>query len=511
MCFIRDARRKVKKGKLKRNSSSSSEGDVPSKKKFTKGDTLKRDKSVPKKNIAKKDDKPMKKIDTTKKKISNKSSIGKKSLSPAKKSSGTPPITSKTLSKNLAKRTKSPPRRERIRSASPHSTRGRDKDRDRKEKDKEKDRERDKDREKTRPRSRSPRKAKSRSPRPHKDSRRKESSERSRPVSPKKPVRKDGSSDRHKKRSVSRDRDRGRDHKSSEKRKDKNEEKERNDRKDRGAGGRDRKDKRDDKRRGGRGGGRGSLGGSRGSDKGLEKPNKPMERLLPRPEERLAALAAISNRAVETDKNSTTSKDRADTHSERGGRKTDRGERDRSTKRDRLDSMDREPADYEIDGQYDTDRVEHYDRGDDRYEAGARDGDRSPGYAIQGRERHYDAGYDMAGPPRGYAEDDERMYADRLGDRRDIGNVFHSGFLTKTCLLVIFELHYILFTGYDDRRPHRDRSWEGRSSIDRERGYMHPHKDWDNEDYRGAGDWGRDRRWPMHESQVFKLCLDPII
>lgn len=68
-------------------------------------------------------------------------------------------------------------------------------------------------------------------------------------------------------------------------------------------------------------------------------------------------------------------------------------------------------------------------------------------------------------------------------------------------------------SGYDDRRTHRDRSWEGRSSIDRERGYLHPHKDWDNEDYRAAGDWGRDRRWPMHESQVrltYKMLLTDI-
>lgn len=63
-----------------------------------------------------------------------------------------------------------------------------------------------------------------------------------------------------------------------------------------------------------------------------------------------------------------------------------------------------------------------------------------------------------------------------------------------------------MFTGYDDRRPHRDHSWEGRSgSMDRER-YMHSHKEWDNEDYRGPGDWGRERHWPMHDSQViFKL------
>lgn len=65
----------------------------------------------------------------------------------------------------------------------------------------------------------------------------------------------------------------------------------------------------------------------------------------------------------------------------------------------------------------------------------------------------------------------------------------------------------VFFKGYDDRRPHRDRSWEGRSgSIDRERGYMHPHKDWDNEDYRSA-EWGRDRHWPLHEPQVYKFYL----
>lgn len=59
------------------------------------------------------------------------------------------------------------------------------------------------------------------------------------------------------------------------------------------------------------------------------------------------------------------------------------------------------------------------------------------------------------------------------------------------------------FKGYDDRRPHRDHSWEGRSgSLDRERNYMQPHKDWDNDDYRAAGDWGRERHWPLHDPQV---------
>lgn len=58
--------------------------------------------------------------------------------------------------------------------------------------------------------------------------------------------------------------------------------------------------------------------------------------------------------------------------------------------------------------------------------------------------------------------------------------------------------------GYDDRRPHRDRSWEGRSgSMDRERGYMHPHKEWDNDDYR-PGEWGRERHWPIHDPQVIQ-------
>lgn len=65
-----------------------------------------------------------------------------------------------------------------------------------------------------------------------------------------------------------------------------------------------------------------------------------------------------------------------------------------------------------------------------------------------------------------------------------------------------FNFNFV-FIGYEDRRPHRDRSWEGRStSIDRERGYMHPHKEWDNDDYRGPGEWGRERHWPMHDPQV---------
>lgn len=412
---------------MKRNSSSSSEGEVPSKKKFVKNDTLKRDKSDPKKGTPKKDDR-LKKQDVSKKKPATKAVIGKKSLSPGKKSGGTPPITLKSLSKNTPKHGKSPQRRDRNRSVSPHSARDRDKDRDRnKDRDKERDKDRDKERDRTRGRSRSPRKGRSRSPRQHpKDPRKKESSERSRPVSPKKQVRRDGSAERHRKRSASRERDRGRDHKdrSLERRKDKHDDKDRHDRKDRGRD-RNKDSKRDDKRRG-RDRGLGSRGG--GSDKGLEKPNKPMERLLPRPEERLAALAAISNRVLEPDKSSTTSKDRQDTHSERGGRKQDRMERDRSTKRDRIGSVDREQGDYEIgmDRPYDNDHgMEHYDRVDDRYE-GTREDDRSPGYGIQGRDRHYDPSYDMPGPARGYPEDDDRMYGDHLGDHRgvDMGKQF---------------------------------------------------------------------------------------
>ncbi|XP_047041687.1 uncharacterized protein DDB_G0284459-like isoform X3 [Helicoverpa zea] len=483
----REARRKTKKGKLKRNSSSSSDGDAPSKKKFIKTDTLKRDKSEPKKTVVKKDDRLLKKTDNTKKKTVTKTTIGKKSLSPGKKSGGTPPITTKSLAKNAVKHGKSPPRRDKNRSASPHSVRERDKDKDRskdKEREKEREKDRDKERDRTRVRSRSPRKARSRSPRQHtshsKDVRKKESSERSRPVSPKKPTRRDGSAERHRKRSASRERDRGRDHKdrSLERRKDKHDDKDRHDRKDRGGRDRNSDKKRDDSKRRGRDRG---LGGRGGADKGLEKPNKPMERLLPRPEERLAALAAISNRALDTDKNSTTSKDRQDTHSERGGRKQDRHERDRSTKRDRLDSMDRDQGDYEMgmERQYDNDRnLDHYDRVDDRYDDGPREDERSPGYNLQGRERHYDSGYDMAGPPRGYPEDDDRLYGEHMGERRGAD------------------------IGYDERRPHRDRSWEGRSgSMDRERGYMHPHKDWDNDDYR-PGDWGRERHWPMHDPQM---------
>lgn len=478
----RQARRKAKKGKLKRNSSSSSEVDVP-KKKLVKTESLKRDKSEIKKTVVKKDDRVLKKHDILNKKKPNvtKPTIAKKSLSPGKKSGGTPPISSKNLTKSTVKHGKSPQRREK-RSASPHSARDRDKERDRikdKDREKEKDKEREKDRDRTRARSRSPKKARSRSPRQHashsKDIRKKESSERSRPVSPKKSIRRDCSTERHRKRSISRDR--GRDHKdrSLERRKDKHDDKDRHDRKDRGRD-RNKESKRDDGKRRGRGG----LGGRGGADKGLEKPNKPMERLLPRPEERLAALAAISNRALDIDKNSTTSKDRQDTHSDRGGRKQDKLERDRSTKRERLDSLDRDQGDYDmsVERQYDNDRnLDHYDRGDDRYDDDAREDDRSPGFNVQGRDRHYDPGYDMSGPPRGYPEDDDRLYGDRMGDHR--GDM-----------------------GYDDRHPHRDRSWEGRSgSMDRERGYMHPHKEWDNEDYRG-GDWGRDRRWPMHDSQM---------
>ncbi|KPJ12285.1 Zinc finger CCCH domain-containing protein 13 [Papilio machaon] len=481
----RDAKRKVKKTKLKRNSSSSSDGETPSKKKLIKNDSLKRDKSESKKTNVKKDDRVLKKTDV-KKKTLTKAALGKKSLSPGKKSGGTPPITSKSLAtKSAPKHAKSPPRRERNRSISPHSARDRDKDRERnkeKDRDKEREKEREKDKDRTRGRSRSPKKARSRSPRRHgshpKDPRRKDSSERSRPVSPKKQIRRDGSSERHRKRSASRDRERIRDHKdrSLERRKDKHDDKDRHDRKDRG---RDRnKDiKRDDNKRRGRDRG---LGGRGGSDKGLEKPNKPMERLLPRPEERLAALAAISNRTIESDKNSTTSKDRQDNHSDRGGRKQDRLERDRSTKRDRLDSLEREPGDYEMGMERPYDHghdIEHYDRIDDRFDGVPRDDERSPGY-IQGRERHYDAGYDMAGPPR-YPEDEERIYGESMGDHRGVD------------------------IGYDDRRPHHDHSWEGRSgSIDRERGYIHPHKDWDNEDYRGPGDWGRERHWPIHDPQM---------
>ncbi|CAH2067198.1 unnamed protein product, partial [Iphiclides podalirius] len=482
----RDAKRKIKKGKLMRNSSSSSDGEAPSKKKLLKSDTIKREKSESKKPTPKKDERVLKKNDVNKKKPLTKVALGKKSLSPGKKSGGTPPITSKSLvSKSVTKHTKSPQRRERNKTASPHSTRERDKDRERnkeKERDKDREKEREKERERTRGRSRSPKKVRSRSPRRHgshpKDPRRKDSSERSRPVSPKKQIRRDGSTERHRKRSLSRERERTRDHKdrSLERRKDKHDEKDRHDRKDRG---RDRnKDiKRDDNKRRGRDRG---LGGRGGSDKGLEKPNKPMERLLPRPEERLAALAAISNRTLESDKNSTTSKDRQDTHSDRGGRKQDRLERDRSTKRDRLDSLEREPVEYDIgiERQYDHGHnMEHYDRIDDRFDGVPREDERSPGY-IQGRERHYDPGYDMSGPPRGYPEDEDRMYGEPMADHRvDIG--------------------------YDDRRPHRDHSWEGRSgSIDRERGYIHPHKDWDTEDYRGPGDWVRERHWPLHDPQM---------
>ncbi|XP_045511339.1 fl(2)d-associated complex component-like isoform X2 [Colias croceus] len=468
----RDAKKRAKKGKLKRNSSSSSDGDTPAKKKLLKTDPAKRDKSEPKKGSVKKDDRLQKKNEENKKKTVTKKAIGKKSLSPGKKSGGTPPITTKSLlSKTTSKHSKSPQRRERNRSGSPQSTRERDKERER-GKEKEKDKERDKERERVRARSRSPKKGRSRSPRRHgsnpKEPRRKESVDRSRPVSPKKQTRREGSVERHKKRSASRERDRRR---SAERKKEKHEEKDRHDRKDRGRDRNNKDAKRDDKRRGRERG----LGSGR-SDKGLEKPNKPMQRLLPRPEERLAALAAISNRTLETDKNPSL-KDRQDSHSERGGRKQDRLERDRSIKRDRMDSMDREQGDYDMERQYDHGHnMEHYDRMDDRYGSMPRDGDRSPGY-IQGRDRHYDPGYDMPGPSRGYPEDDDRIYGEPLGDSRGVD------------------------MGYDDRR-HREHSWERRSgSLDRERGYMH-HKEWDNEDYRGSGDWGRERHWPMHESQM---------
>ncbi|XP_023941530.2 zinc finger CCCH domain-containing protein 13 [Bicyclus anynana] len=475
----RDAKRRAKKGKLKRNSSSSSECDIPSKKKLIKTDSMKRDKSESKKvNLKKDDSRLLKKHEASKKKNLSKA-IGKKSLSPGKKSGGTPPISSKSASsKTASKHVKSPQRKDRNRSVSPHTAKDRDKDRDRlKDKDREKDRDRDRGR-----RSRSPKKGRSRSPRQHgshpKDPRKKDSSERSRPVSPKKQVRRDGSTEKHRKRSLSRDRDRGRDHKdrSLERKKDKHDDKERHDRKDRGRD-RNKDSKRDDSKRRGRDRG---LGSGRG-DKGLEKPNKPMQRLLPRPEERLAALAAISNRALESDKNSTNSKDRQDTQSERGGRKQDRAERDRPIKRERMDSLEREQSEFDVamERQYDHGHgIDHYDRLDDRYDGVAREGDRSPSYNLQGRDRHYDPGYDMPGPPRGYPDDDDRMYGDAMGDPRGIE------------------------MGYDDRRPHRDHSWEGRSgSMDRERGYMHPRKDWDNDDYRGP-DWGRERHWPLHEPQM---------
>lgn len=477
----RETRRKTKKGKLKRNSSSSSDGNIPTKKKYNvKSELSKKDKSDVKKNITKKDDRLIKKSDSSKKKSTSKTPIGKKSLSPGKKSGGTPPITSKTLIKSSSKHSKSPLRRDRNRSVSPHF-RDKEKERERnkeKEREKDRDKDREKERDRNRARSRTPRKGRSRSPRQNaKDNRKRESPERGRPVSPKKQSRRDGSPDRHRKRSTSRDRERGRDHKdrSLERRKEKYDDKDRHDRKDRG---RERKEvKRDDSKRRGRERG---LGGRSTGDKGLEKPNKPMERLLPRPEERLAALAAISNRTLESDKNSNTSKDRQDTHSERGGRKPERLERERSSKRDRLGSNDREQGEYSmgIDRQYDDHGIDHYDRVNDRYNGVTRDDDRSPGYGAQGRERHYEAPYEIAGPPRGFPEEDDRIYNEHMGDHRDV----------EMC--------------YNERRPHRDRSWEGRSgSLDRERAYMH-RKDWDNEDYHASGDWGRDRHWPIHDSQM---------
>lgn len=429
---------------------------MPAKKKVIKSDTLKRDKSESKKSAVKKEERVLKKNDVNKKKTPTKPALGKKSLSPGKKSGGTPPITSKSIiTKNTVKHTKSPPRRERNRTVSPHSNRDRDKERDRnkeKERDKEREKEREKDRDRARGRSRSPKKARSRSPRRHeshpKDPRRKDSSERSRPVSPKKQIRRDVSSERHRKRSLSRERDRTRDHKdrSLERRKDKHDDKDRHDRKDRGRD-RNKEVKRDDNKRRGRDRGLGRGG----SDKGLEKPNKPMERLLPRPEERLAALAAISNRTLENDKNSNTSKDRQDTHSDRGGRKQDRLERDRSIKRDRMDSLEREPGDYDMgmERQYDHGHnMEHYDRIDDRFDGVPRDDERSPGYSIQGRERHYDPNYDMPGPPRGYPEDEDRMYSEAMVDHRvEIGE------------LTTFRAHFTYrniqwFTLFNDKKLH---------------------------------------------------------
>lgn len=429
--YFRDARRKGKKGKLKRNSSSSFDGDIPSKKKYVKNDSLKRDKTELKKTAIKKDEAPLKKHTVTKKKVLNK--VSQKSLSPGKKSGGTPPITSKNPIKPhpVSKHSKTSPRRDKNRSVSPPSMKDRDKDRDRgggkdREKDKERDKDRDKEKDRNRARSRSLRKARSRSLRRHgshpKDPRRKDSSERGRPISPKKQVKRDVSS--HRKRSPSRDRDRGRDHKdrSLERRKDKHDDKDRHDRnKERLDRGRERiKDnKRDDSKRN-RGRDRGL--GRGGTDKGLEKPNKPMERLLPRPEERLAALAAISNRTLESDKASTNSKDRQDT-SERGGRKQERLDRERSSKRgERIDSIEREQGDYNInmERQYEHGHtIEHYNRGDDRYDDGPRDDDRSPGY-VQNRDRHYDPGYDMPGSQRGYQEDEERIYNEHRAEHRNV-------------------------------------------------------------------------------------------
>ncbi|GBP31170.1 Zinc finger CCCH domain-containing protein 13 [Eumeta japonica] len=487
----RDARKKGKKGKSKRNSSSSSDGDVPSKKKYLKNESIKRDKTEVKRTSLKRDDRTGKKCEIKKKKVLGKTTVAKKSLSPGKKSGGTPPITLKNPVKGygITKHGKSPARRDKNRSVSPPFAKEREKDRDRikeREKDRDREKERDKERERNRPKSRSPRKARSRSPRRHgshpKDLRRKESSERSRPVSPKKQVRRDGSAERHRKRSISKERDRGRDHKDRSIERKKHDDKDRYDRKDRSDvrdRGRDRtKDvKREDVKRN-RGRDRGLSRG--GADKGLEKPNKPMERLLPRPEERLAALAAISNRALEADKSSTNSKDRQDAHSERGSRKQERSERDRSSKRERLDSIDRDHVDYDIgiERPYEHGHPMDYDRMDDRYDDGPREDDRSPVYGIPSRERHYDPGYDMPGPPRNYPEDDDRGYGEHIGDHRvDIG--------------------------YDDHRPRRDHSWERHSgSLDRERGYIHAHKEWDNDEYRGPPEWGRDRHWTIHDPQM---------
>lgn len=388
---------------------------MPTKKKYTKSDSLKQGRNAAINSTGKKDDRLLKRNSSVKKKLT-KGTLGKKSLSPGKKSGGTPPINVRNASKlyGASKSGKSPLRRDKNRSVSPTSLKDRDKERDRA-----KDKDRDKDRDRTRGRSRSVRKGRSRTPRGRgshsKDPRRKESAERSRPVSPKK--RGEGSSDKYKKRSGSRDRDRNRDYKDRSLERRKYDDKDRHDRKDRLDRGRDNRtkerglDKRDDKRAKGRGLGRSAA------DKGLEKPNKPMERLLPRPEERMAALAAITNRNLDIDKVSTNSKERQD--SERGGRKQDRNERDRSSKRDRLDSLDRDRGDYDnVDRQYEHGRaVERYDRVDDHYNEGARDDNRSPGY---NRDRRYDPGYDLPGT-RAYPEDEDRLYGEHdRGERRGV-------------------------------------------------------------------------------------------